>query len=57
MRRFPLDAAGKLVLMPFDGLRVLSLESLAPSHPKMGFLVKETADRAAELLRAKEVPA
>jgi uroporphyrinogen-III synthase len=26
---------------------------LEPSHPKMGFLVKETAERAAELLRRK----
>lgn len=26
---------------------------LEPSHPKMGFLVKETADRSAELLRKK----
>jgi uroporphyrinogen-III synthase len=26
---------------------------IAPSHPKMGFLVKETADRAQELLRGK----
>jgi len=26
---------------------------LEPSHPKMGFLVKEASDRAAELLRAK----
>jgi|SRR5215472_3010124 len=26
---------------------------LEPSHPKMGFLVKETAERAEELLRAK----
>lgn len=26
---------------------------IAPSHPKMGFLVKETADRAIELLRRK----
>ena len=26
---------------------------LEPSHPKMGFLVKETAERAAELLRKK----
>jgi uroporphyrinogen-III synthase len=26
---------------------------IAPSHPKMGFLVKETADRAHELLRSK----
>jgi uroporphyrinogen-III synthase len=32
---------------------------LEPSHPKMGFLVKETSERASELLRAKrkgEVP-
>jgi uroporphyrinogen-III synthase len=27
---------------------------LQPSHPKMGFLVKETAERAAELLRKKQ---
>jgi uroporphyrinogen-III synthase len=27
---------------------------LEPSHPKMGFLVKESAERAAELLRAKQ---
>jgi uroporphyrinogen-III synthase len=26
---------------------------LEPSHPKMGLLVKETADRSAELLRRK----
>jgi uroporphyrinogen-III synthase len=26
---------------------------LEPSHPKMGFLVKETSERAAELLRGK----
>jgi uroporphyrinogen-III synthase len=26
---------------------------LEPSHPKMGFLVKETAERSAELLRQK----
>ncbi|MBL8227847.1 MAG: uroporphyrinogen-III synthase [Bryobacterales bacterium] len=26
---------------------------ISPSHPKMGFLVKETADRAGELLRSK----
>jgi uroporphyrinogen-III synthase len=32
---------------------------LEPSHPKMGFLVKETSERASELIRAKrkgEVP-
>ena len=28
---------------------------LEPSHPKMGFLVKETAERSAELLRRKRV--
>lgn len=28
---------------------------LEPSHPKMGFLVKETADRAAEILARKRV--
>lgn len=27
---------------------------VTPSHPKMGFLVRETAERAAELLRAKK---
>jgi uroporphyrinogen-III synthase len=26
---------------------------LEPSHPKMGFLVKETAERSADLLRKK----
>jgi uroporphyrinogen-III synthase len=26
---------------------------LEPSHPKMGFLVREAAERAAELLRTK----
>jgi uroporphyrinogen-III synthase len=26
---------------------------LEPSHPKMGFLVKEAAERSAELLRSK----
>lgn len=26
---------------------------ISPSHPKMGFLVKETADRAGELIRSK----
>jgi uroporphyrinogen-III synthase len=29
---------------------------LEPSHPKMGFLVKETAERCAELLRHKRAP-
>jgi uroporphyrinogen-III synthase len=27
---------------------------LEPSHPKMGFLVQETAQRAAEILRGKQ---
>jgi len=32
-----------------QGIRV----DMEPSHPKMGFLVREAAERAAELLRAK----
>jgi uroporphyrinogen-III synthase len=30
-----------------------TVPDLEPSHPKMGFLVRETSERAAELLRAK----
>jgi uroporphyrinogen-III synthase len=29
---------------------------LEPSHPKMGFLVKEAAEKSAELLREKSKP-
>jgi uroporphyrinogen-III synthase len=29
---------------------------LEPSHPKMGFLVNETAARASEILTAKRLP-
>ncbi len=28
---------------------------LEPSHPKMGFLVKETAEKSAELVRRKKI--
>jgi uroporphyrinogen-III synthase len=34
-------------------MRRMIRPDLEPSHPKMGFLVKETAERAAELLRKK----
>jgi uroporphyrinogen-III synthase len=34
-------------------MRRMIKPDLEPSHPKMGFLVKETAERAAELLRKK----
>jgi uroporphyrinogen-III synthase len=30
---------------------------LEPSHPKMGFLVKEAAEKSAELIRKKQMPA
>ncbi|MGH6631601.1 MAG: hypothetical protein ACREB3_17870, partial [Burkholderiales bacterium] len=37
-----------------EALREHGLDpDLEPTHPKMGFLVKETADRAAELLAQK----
>jgi uroporphyrinogen-III synthase len=40
-----------------EGLRSHDLPvDLEPSHPKMGILVKETADRAASLLQAKRNP-
>ncbi len=38
-----------------ETLRSLNIAvDLEPSHPKMGLLVKETADRSAELLRRKK---
>ena len=56
---FVLDSLSRVVIASIGPATTEALEDfgvrpdLEPSHPKMGFLVAETAARADELLRAK----
>lgn len=54
LRCFPSVAVGSIGPMTSEALRARGIEpDFEPPHPKMGFLVNEAAQRAAEVLRRK----
>ena len=55
LRAFSRTVVASIGPVTSETLRGLGISvDLEPSHPKMGLLVKETADRSAELLRRKQ---